>query len=346
MNVTELLTQLSALSGPAGFEDEAAARVHALLTPYMDEITADTMGNVIAVRRCGRPGAKRVLLDAHMDEIGFIITGHEEGFLRFAPLGGPDARMLPASELKILTDPPMTGVVCTMPPHVLPEEEREKVQKTDELVIDVGLDAETAAAAVALGTPAVYAVLPAAMEGGLFCGKALDNRASLAAILRALDLLAGETLNVDLYVCASVQEEVGLRGAMTAAYSVSPDYAIVVDVGHGVTPDCKNQETCPVGEGVIISIGPNMNRALTNRAVRLAKGHEIPHQISVEPSGNSGTNARAIQISRDGVATALLGVPLKYMHAPREVVSTADVEAAAALIARLVTSLEGADNDA
>ncbi|MEL4106133.1 M20/M25/M40 family metallo-hydrolase [Oscillospiraceae bacterium WX1] len=346
MALIDTILKLSALKGPAGFEAEAETAIKALLAPFMDDVITDTLGNIIGTRRCGRDGAPKLMLDAHFDEIGFIITGAEEGFLRFAPLGGVDARMLPASELVVLTEPPVIGVVTALPPHLLKGEEGDKTIKIEDLYLDVGLTAEEALQKVPLGTPAVYAAEARRFGDDLVCGKSLDNRVSVAAVLRALELIGQTPLDVDLIVLFSVQEEVGTRGAKPGAYAAFPDWCIVIDVGHAKTPDCKTPETKEQGSGVVISKGPNMNRRLAEKLQALAEAKNIHYQIGVEPDGDSGTNARVVQVTRAGVATALVGVPLKYMHSSHEVISVQDAEATAALLCEIAKALKGDDRHA
>ncbi|MDR3277464.1 MAG: M20/M25/M40 family metallo-hydrolase [Oscillospiraceae bacterium] len=332
MELIDLLTRLSETDAPSGFEEPAAALAAELLRPYADEITTDALGNVIAVRKCGREGAVRVLLDAHIDEIGFIVTGAQDGFLRFAALGGADARVLPASTLKMLTDPPIYGVVDVLPPHVQSGGDADKALKIEDLYIDAG------GAEVPVGTPAVFSSAPARLGENLFCGKALDDRACFAAIVRALELSGDTKLDFDLYILASAQEEVGMRGARTAAFSIAPDFAVIADLYFGDQPDVKEHETQQLGSGAAVSHGPNMNRALTQKIIETAKKEGIPFTVDVEPGGSSGTNASVIQVARAGAAAALIGVPTRYMHTPSEAVDLRDVDALARL---LCASLKG-----
>jgi len=341
MDLESVLIGLCSLAGPSGFEEPVAERVKSLLEPLMDETRVDVLGNVIGARRCGKEGARKLLFDAHIDEPGLIITGAEEGFLRFAALGGADARILPASGITIMTDPPTYGVVGVLPPHVLKKEDSDKAAKIEDLFIDAGLTQEEAVKNVPQGTPAVPALGVRRLGNDRICGKALDDRAGLAAILLAAEMLRDTVLDVDLCIMASVQEEVGARGAAPGVFAIAPELCIVVDAGHAKTPDSKPAETGEVlGGGVIISRGPNMNAALTGAVIELARENGIKHQIRVKPGGNSGTNARAIQISGEGVATALLSIPARYMHA-YEVVSLEDVRSAASLLAEAAKSLKG-----
>ena len=191
MSIEEIIGELCAMAGPSGFEQAVAARVLSMMSPFVDEVKIDVMGNVTGIKRSRKANAKKLLFDAHIDEIGFIITGREEGFLRFSTLGGVDPRMLPASEIKIMTEPPIIGIVGVMPPHALKSEETDKTIKTDDLYIDIGMTQEEALKAIPLGTPAVYNTGARRFGDDLICGKALDDRACLACILRALELFEG-----------------------------------------------------------------------------------------------------------------------------------------------------------
>lgn len=345
MTIADSILELCAIAGPAGFEQAVAGRISAMICPYLDEVKTDVLGNVVGVKRCGRENAKKLLFDAHIDEIGFIVTGIEEGFLRFSTLGGVDARMLPATEIKILTDEPIVGVISVLPPHILKTEESDKSIKTEDLYIDIGMSQAEAEKAVPLGTAAVFNTGARVFNKDYICGKGLDDRACFACVIRALELLKDAQLDVDLYVLGSVQEEVGERGAKTGVFAIDPDWCVAVDVDHAKTPDNKSHEAKEIGGGVIISKGTILNRRLSDTAVRLAEEKSIKYQLGIE-ARDTGTNANFIQISREGVATALFGLPLKYMHSPVEVISLADAEAAALLLCEVARSLKGDDVDA
>ncbi|MDE6590568.1 MAG: M42 family peptidase, partial [Oscillospiraceae bacterium] len=195
----------------------------------MDEVWIDRLGDVVGMRCCGKPGAKKLLLDAHLDEVGLTVVGIENGFLRFQGIG-VDPRMLPDREVTVLTDPPMLGVVACLPPHVLSAEDREKAPKMEELFIDVGLGQEEAERRIPLGTPVVYKADFLHLGEHQLCGKAMDDRACFESLLRAVELLEGRKLNVDLYVVGSTREEVGGMGAKVVTQVLSPDYCVAVDV--------------------------------------------------------------------------------------------------------------------
>ncbi|SMC50748.1 M42 family metallopeptidase [Papillibacter cinnamivorans] len=340
MSIRETILALTAEPGPSGFEGRAAERAAELLGPYMDEVRIDALGNVIGVRRCGKEGAKRLLLDAHLDEIGFLITGWEEGFLRFRTIGGVDARMLPGREITVLAGKPLRGVVISTPPHLTTKETRNKPVPVEELYIDAGLSQESAEIQIPIGTPAVFAGGCRALGEKQLCSRALDDRACFAVLLRALELLQGEALEADLYVMGSVQEETGGRGAITGTFAVNPDLCIAVDVTHGRTPDAPKERTFALGCGAVIGVGPNMNRKMSRDLIALCKDQGIPYAI--EPmAGDTGTNGWEMQIVREGIATAILSIPLKYMHSPVETICPDDAEAAAKLIAAYARSLKG-----
>lgn len=327
----QILRTLCAVGAPSGFERPAVLAAKELLEPLMDEVRIDRLGNLIGVRRCGKPGAKKLLLDAHLDEVGLVATGHKDGFLRFKA-NGVDPRMLPDREVLILTDPPMLGVVACLPPHVLSAEDREKAPEIKDLLIDTGLAQEEAARRIPVGTPMVYRTDFTSLGERQVCTKALDDRSCFAVLLRAAELLRDEELDVDLYVLGSVCEETGGVGAQVGAQGLAPDFCVAVDVTHGRTPDAPKGETFVMGGGPVVGIGPNMARWMTRRL--LDKAGELDMAVQKEVmEGNSGTNGWDMQIANEGIATAILSVPLKYMHTPVEVVERGDLEDCARLLA-------------
>lgn len=340
MDTMEVLQRLCGQTAPSGFEGPVVTEAAELLRPYVDEVKVERLQSVVGVRRCGTPGAKKILLDAHLDEIGFLVTGVEEGFLRFRALGGVDQRMLPAREVTILTNPPILGVVATKPPHLQAAGESDKSIPMDDLRIDIGMSQEEAEKAVPVGTPAVYRESCFALGAQSVCGKALDDRACFTILLRTMEILQPEQLDVDVYVLGSSCEEVGGRGALTAVYDVAPDFCVAVDVTHGATPDEPHPRgrTMELGGGPAIGVGPIMARWMSNRLKEKAKENEIPCQIEVM-SGSTGTNGDEFQTAREGIATAVLSLPLKYMHTPVEVADLRDIEQTAQLLAAFVRDL-------
>lgn len=334
----EMLSELCPLSGPSGFERPVALRAAELLRPYVDEVSIDRMGNLIGVRRCGIPGAKSILLDAHLDEIGLIVIGSEDGFLRFRSIGGVDPRMLPNREVTILTNPPLFGVVACLPPHVLQAGEADRSVPLEELYIDTGLSQEEVEKLIPAGTPCVFRDGCFPLGEKQMCGKAMDDRACFVTLLRAAQMLQDKTLDVDLYILGSTREEISHGGAAVATWTVAPDCCIAVDVTHGKTPDSPKYRTNDLGGGPSVGIGPNMTRWMTERMIAKAKEADIDIQYDVM-AGATGTNGWDMQIAREGIATHVLSLPLKYMHSPVETLDLSDVEAVAALLAAFVEGL-------
>ncbi len=338
MDMKQVLEELCGCTAPSGFEGPAVRTAARLLEPLVDEVSVDRMGNLIGVRRCGQAGAKKLLLDAHLDEIGLLVTGVEDGFLRFRAIGGVDPRMLPGREVWVLTQPPLPGVVTCQPPHLHDGEAENKAIPPAELHIDVGLPQAQAEARVPVGTPVVYQGSCFPLGEAQMCGKALDDRSCFAALLRAMELLADKRLDVDVYVMGSTREEVSGVGATVGTWSVQPDCCVAVDVTHGRTPDGPADSTFALGGGPAIGVGPNMTRWMTARMMEKARGAHIAYQQEVM-SGHTGTNGWEMQISREGVATSVLSLPLKYMHTPIETLNLDDLEQTARLLAAFAENL-------
>ena len=249
----EILRALCGVGAPSGFERPAVLAARELLEPLVDEIWIDRLGSLVGVRRCGKPGAKKLLLDAHLDEVGLVVTGIKDGFLLFKA-NGVDVRMLPDREMTILTQPPILGVVACLPPHVLSAEEREKAPEIKDLYVDIGLSQEEAERRIPVGTPMVYRTDFTALGKRQLCAKAMDDRACFAALLRTAELLRDQELDVDLYIVGSACEETGGVGARVLAQGLSPDFCVAVDVTHGKTPDSPKEGAFVMGSGPVVGI--------------------------------------------------------------------------------------------
>jgi len=334
----EMLSALCSLPGPSGFERPVALCAADLLCPLVDEVSIDRMGSLIGVRRCGIPDAKSILLDAHLDEIGLMVIGSEEGFLRFRTIGGVDPRMLPNREVTILSDPPLFGVVACLPPHVQKPEDADKSVAIPDLFIDTGLSQEEVERQIPAGTPCVFRDGCFPLGENQMCGKSMDDRACFVTLLRAAQLLQDKKLDVDLYIMGSTREEVSHGGAAVAAWAIAPDCCVAVDVTHGKTPDTPKERTSVLGGGPAVGVGPNMTRWMTERMFQKARDAEIPVQYEVM-AGATGTNGWDMQIAREGIATSVLSLPLKYMHSPVETLDLSDMESVAALLAAFVENI-------
>jgi len=340
-DTAKLLQTLSEASGVAGHEAPVRDLIVQELTPLVDEVATDRLGNVIAVKHgIGETPRPRVMLATHMDEIGLMVLLIEEGFLRFITVGGFDPRVLLGQEVVVHGREPLPGIIGSRPPHVVSEEEREKPIPLEEMFIDVGLSDAQARELAQIGDVATLARPFVELKGSgrLAAGKAFDNRASVAAMILALEALGGLRHAWDIYAVATVQEEVGLRGAITSTYGIAPDLGIAIDVTQGDTVGVSEADTMKLGEGPAIGLGPNFHPAVCERLVQTAKAHEIPHQIDPVP-GRSGTDAWAIQVTREGIPTGLTSIPLRYMHTVVETVALPDIERTGRLLAHFIAEL-------
>ena len=340
-----LLEKLLRAAAPSGHEAPAAAvwREEASFA----EISTDGIGSSIAT-----VGEKAPLLAVvgHIDEIGLAITHiDEQGFVWFTTIGGWDPQILVGQRVEIRTrDGIVPGVVGRKPIHLLEADQRKKVVELKGLHIDVGAaDRDEAAEMVRVGDPVVIAAEPVALAGGRLVSRAMDNRLGSYIALEALRRCNERgTLRGSFAAVAGVQEEIGLNGARTAAFTVRPDLAVAIDVTHATDApgvDEKQLGSHPLGSGPVIGRGSTLSPKVFELIVAAAEEAGIDH--TVEASGrSSGTDADAIQISRSGIPTGLVSIPLRYMHSPVEMVDLADVEATVALIAAFAESLvEGVD---
>jgi putative aminopeptidase FrvX len=346
METVNLLKHLSDNVGLSGYEQPVRGFIREQLGQYADAVRTDRMGNLIALKR-GTPGEdvasrRSIMLAAHMDEIGLMVSGLEEGFLRIAPVGGIDERQLLAQPVivhgSVGGEHALPGVVASVPPHLVPKQERKKVVPFEKLFVDVGLPAEELEKRVRVGDLVSFRQAALDLKGDLVTGKAMDNRASVAAVIQCMKLLSGIRHGWDVYAVATVQEEVGLKGAITSAFGVQPDVAIAIDVTFGGQSGTSREDTFPLGKGPTVGIGPNFHPKLFQALVDVAKREEIPYQVEPAP-GASGTDAWAIQVSQEGIPTALLSIPDRYMHSPVEVVAVKDVERTGRLMAYFIGGL-------
>jgi len=335
-----MLQALCGLPAVSGWEAQAAKEVAALFTPYCDHVETDHHGNVLAFRNSGRKHAETLLLDAHLDQVGFLVTEVlEGGFLRFAAVGGVDPRMLLGNEVTILAEKPLYGVISCQPPHLQKAGEQEKAVPIGEMLIDTGLT--DAANRIPVGTPVLFAQPPVKLLGDRYASKCLDDRAGIAVLLSVMKRLKKENkLPVNIAILISTQEETTGLGAYSGTFTIQPRYAVAVDVTHGKTPDGPSEGVFPLGSGAAIGMGPNLHRGMTRLLLQTAKAHEIPYTQEVM-EGNTGTNAWTMQIVAWGVATALVSIPLRYMHTPVETLAESDIKAAARLLYYFIREFDG-----
>jgi len=336
------LKELVETPSPSGFEQPAQRVIRRELAPVADEMHTDVMGNVIARIKGSGEAPTRVMLAGHCDEIGFMIRYIDDnGFLYFAPIGGVDAHLVPGQRVYIHTAAgPVLGVIGKKPIHMMEAKDRETVVKFKSMFIDIGCsDRQSAAELVAIGDPATFAVGLERLQGDRVISRAFDDKMGSYLVSRTLmEVRRRGPAPVDLFGVSTVQEEIGLRGGTTSAYGVNPDVGLAVEVGFATDfPDIDKKEAgeAKVGGGPIIARGPNINPVLFELLVRTAREENIPYQVSGVPRA-TGTDANVMQLSRGGVATALVSVPLRYMHTPVELLSLTDLENTVRLLSGLM----------
>lgn len=334
MDIQKTLLELSNLTGISGHEDELCTHIAEKLQLYCDEVYIDPFFNVIALKKGIGSPKKRVLCMAHMDEIGFVVNTFEDlGFIRISPIGGIDTKILPASEVIIHGKKKIFGVIGAKPPHLQKSEDSKKSPQIHELLVDTGYSTEELKKWVQIGDPITFYASQSEHIHHRISSKSLDNRAGVATLIQTAALLSSIKHENDILFVASVQEEVGLRGSMMASFEHFPDMGMVVDVGFGEFPEGPKQDVYALGKGPAIGIGPNLHRKCTKKIIQLAIEHNIPYQIDTEP-GNTGTEAWAMQVTKTGIPTLLLSIPLRYMHTPIEMVQSDDVKETASLMAK------------
>lgn len=335
----KLISELTDLRGISGFEYRIAEKVAEYLRPYSDEIKIDNLGNIIAVKRCGKKNAKSIMIEAHMDEIGLMINDIDKrGFLSFVAVGGVDGRILPSSEVTVHGKKNLSGVIGSKPPHLQKRDEKDKATKIEDMYIDLGMSYDEAIKYVSVGDSVTFQNGAGKLGDNQFSGKTLDDRAGVAALIKTMEKLSKVKTDVDVYAVVSVQEEVGLRGAKTAAYGVNPTLAIAVDVCHAITPD-NSKNAFESGSGAIISIGPNIHPKVQKRLADTAEKYNIKVEFDVD-GGDTGTDAWAIQTAKFGIPTGLLSIPLKYMHTSVETINISDAEAVSEILTFFIQNLD------
>ncbi|MGE5554203.1 MAG: M42 family metallopeptidase [Betaproteobacteria bacterium] len=340
MDLRQKLARLSGAPGVSGFEDPVAEVVRQEFAALGARTTRDRLGNVIGLKQGEGEGPHpRVLLAAHLDEIGLIVTEIEDGgFLRFLPVGGVDPRILIAQEVIVHGRRPVAGLIGAKPPHVQESEEQQQAYSLDKLYIDVGLPTSRVREEIRIGDPVTLAGSFTALAGDRVAGKAFDDRAGVVSLLVCLAELSRRPHLADVYAVATVGEETaGYRGATGAAFALEPDAAVAVDVDFAEEePDRAPSE---LGKGPVLGIGPPVHPGWRRHFEAVARELGLPHQFSAEPNPR-GTDAYALQVARCGVPTVLVGIPLRNMHTPVEVVSLTDLDVTGKLLAEAIVRLD------
>lgn len=330
-----LLFDLCRQKGVSGYEDNIADYCVEYLSRYAPA-EKDFNNNVIAVMGSGCP-QKTILLDAHIDQIGLIVTDIDEnGFVKADKCGGADLRVLPGSPVTIHGKRDINGIICCMPPHLSDGKEGEAVA-ADNLWIDAGLPPEEAGDVVSIGNAVSLYGEPRMLIGTRVASPSLDNRAGVAVLLKTVEYISKSELNARVIVLLSCQEETYASGAKTKAYEYNPDECICVDVSFASQPGVDNQYAeIALGEGPMVCLSPVLDRGMAKDLIAAADKYNIPYQLEVCP-GRTGTNADCIAVAKKGVKSAVVSVPQRNMHTAAEIVDLKDLEYTAQLIAHYIT---------
>lgn len=333
----KLINELSDLRGVSGFEYLITDKIKEKFEPYADEVYIDNLGSVVAHKKSTQANSPKIMIEAHCDEIGLMVKSiTDEGFITFTNIGGIDSRILPSLEVVVHGKEDVCGVIGIKPDFL---QEEDKTAKLKDMAIDTGLELEKVKELISVGDSITIAQSVGKLGHRQWSGKSLDDRASVAALITVMKELSETELFADIFAVATVQEEVGCRGAKTSAFSINPDIAIAVDVTHGITPD-NSEDAFKTGSGAIISVGPNLHPKLTQKLISICEKNNIPYDIEVS-GGDTGTDAWEIQVARNGIPTALLSIPLKYMHTSVETLDISDVKTIAKLIYEFINDTKG-----
>ena len=334
----EILKKLCIDKGVSGSETEMLDVIKELVGEFA-EVSADGMGDIL-VTMGDNNSKKHIMLDAHVDRIGLVVTYiNENGFIKAEPVGGIDLRTLQSSAVKVLGKENILGVICTMPPHLSKNDDE---LSKDKIWIDTGLSADEVKNLVSLGDKIIVCSEFRELLNNQVAVSALDNRAGCAVLVKCAELLKDKNLPCRLSLVFSVQEEISELGAGISAYSLEPDEAIVVDVGFAKQDGVPDEKSGKIGCGAIISISPVLSKKVTDKIKDIAKRLDMECDYEV-CGGSTGTNADKISVSRGGIMTGCISIPEKNMHTQVEVVSLDDMEKIAELLAVYVQE-GGAEN--
>lgn len=340
METAKLLKQLTEACGPSGYEAEIREIAREHLARYADETRTDALGNVIALKRGDGPEPRpSVMLAGHMDEIALMVKQIEKGFLHITEVGGFDPRVLLGQHVIVHGRQELPGVIVSVPPHFTDPADRDKTVPLDKLFVDVGRPAEQVDRLVRVGDLITIHRRYTELAGGWAASKAMDDRVAVAAIAICLEELTRLKHRWDVYAVATVQEEVGHFGAITSTYHLEPTIGIAIDVTFGHQPGLSEAETIKMNGGPSVTFGPNIHPKIFDGLVEAAQAIELPYQLEPVP-GRTGTDAWDIQVSRAGIPTGLLGIPVRYMHTSVETVVLKDVERTGRLLASFIARLD------
>ncbi|HKY54006.1 MAG TPA: hypothetical protein VJM08_06855 [Anaerolineales bacterium] len=347
-DILPFLKSLISVSGLSGFETPVASLIQEGWRPLVDEISMSRVGSLHGLKRGTSSNTKSkkklhpsIMIATHMDAIGMMVSKITDGFLHITSVGGIDVRVLPGTQVTVHASngEELTAVVAMPAAKLLPETVGDGVLEIHYLLVDTGLMPREVDRKVRVGDLVSFANEPMDLAGNVISGHTLDNRASVAALTVCLEELQGKPHVWDVWAVATVQEEVSYLGGYSSAFELRPQIAIAVDGTFAKGPGADGWQTHPLGKGVGLCVGPNMHPFLHKKLKELAEKLEIPWFLDVTPA-HSGTDAYPLQTTAEGIPTALVEFPIRYMHTPVESVSVKDIQRAGRLLAEFIVSLE------
>jgi len=339
-DILPFLKSLLTVSGLSAYEGPAACLIEEKWKPLVDDITSSQLGSLQALKRGHGKGRRpSIMIATHMDAIGLMVTKIVDGFLHVDEIGGIDSRILPGTPVRVHGKQDLPGVIVIPPMKTLPENAREDAIGLPHLLVDLGLLPSKAASLVRIGDLVSFDTQPVELAGEILSGHSLDNRASVAALTICLEELQANLHRWDVWAVATAQEEETLGGAATSAFDLHPDLAVAVDVTFAKGPGASDWQTFPMGKGITLGWGANLHPFLYKKFKELADKMEIPVAMDITPT-HSGTDAYSIQVAHEGIPTMVLGIPLRYMHTPVELIAIKDVQRVGRLLAYFISGLE------
>lgn len=339
-DISPFLKQLLSLPGLSGSETPVRECIAERWRPLVDKLSVSKLGSLHGLRQAVKSeSAPSILLAAHMDAIGLMVTGIRDGFLSVTQVGGIDPRILPGQVVTVHGRKELPGVTILWPDRLVKPAHKGKAPSLDRILVDVCLPAAEVSELVRVGDLVSFATSPTDLTGGTLAGHTLDNRASVAAVTICLEELRKVNLDWNVWAVATVQEEATLAGALTSANALEPAMAVAVDVTFGKGPGANDHHAFPLGKGPTIGVGSNVHPFMYKQFKAVAEEYDIPYAVETMPR-SSGTDAIFMQIAGSGIPCGVIGIPLRYMHTPVEEVALADIQRTGHLLAAFIKNLE------
>ena len=336
----EFLKKMLNVGGVSAYEQPVRELILQEWEPLVDEISVSQLGSIHGLKKGSKENAKSILIAVHMDAIGLMVSSIKGSFLHISNVGGIDPRVLASQPVRVHTKTgDFPGLIVLPPAHTLPEDIGSSPVPLKHMFVDIGMDEKKVKELVDIGDPISFRNPPQEISDNILIGHTLDNRVSVTAMTKTLRDLQNIRHEWNVWAVASVQEEVGLKGAQTSSFDLQPDLAIAIDVTFAKDSGSADYRSCEMDKGPTLGWGPNAHPKFHEEMKKLAEKLEIPYQIELMPRF-SGTDAYALQVSQAGIPTMYCGLPLRYMHTPVEMVHLKDIKRMSRLLTELIASLD------